>query len=333
MLRTSYLAIGPGIAAVGAAVLLATHHGSPTTATEQATVRDFLPVAFNYSKLYPWVVGPAASPASTGAASLFAAGDDAGVATAEAVKAVNQFGPMAFGLDSIRAFTFNQAPPGSHAATANYTDMDQWVSGIAGFASSTGALGFTDNATAYDPFVGTHAGVLQTTNQLGPMIFDLNVLKAIGLTQAPSGTVLASGQPDNFSAVDIGRWTAGIPGVITNSGTTGFVTYQDFGAGPIADYRVGGLHTTTTVGSNSFDFNVLPAISTGIIPPGISFGMSPDMTAANTPFAPFTPPTPGVVQPNGGLPAPAATPLAAPLAAPAPVSAAAVSAPPAADPV
>jgi len=306
MLRPTYLSIGTGIAAVGAAMVLATQYGSLTANPAHSTVREFHPAAFNFSEIYPWVVGPAASPSSSGAASLSAAGDSAGVAAAGALQAVNQLGPLAFGLDSIRAFSANQAPPGSNAATANYTNMDQWVTGIAGLASSTGALGFTDNATAYDPFVGTHAGVLQTANQLGPFVFDLNVLKAIGLTQAPSGTVLASGQPDNFSAVDIGRWTAGIPGVITNTGTTGFVTYQDFGAGPIADYRVGGLHTTTQIGSTTFDFNVLPAISTGIIPPGISFSMAPDMTAANTPFAASTPPPPGVVQPNGGLPAPAA---------------------------
>jgi hypothetical protein len=68
----------------------------------------------------------------------------------------------------------------------------------------------------------------------------------------------------------------------------------------------------------TFDFNVLPAITTSLGPPGISFSLAPDMTAGNTPFAPFTPPTPGVVQPGGGLPIPAA--LSAPAVSPLAVS-------------
>ena len=325
MLSLKYLSIAPGIAAVGGAVLLATQYGSLTATAEQPTVREFSPAAqpfpLDFSKIYPWTVGSGTPTSSSGAAVWSAFTDGATAAASGTLQAVNQFGPLSFGLDSIRAFSANQAPPGSNASTANYTNMDQWVMGIAGLASSTGALGFTDNATAYDPFVGTHAGVLQTANQLGPAFFNLNVLKAIGLTQAPSGTVLPSGQPDNFSAVDIGRWSGGIPGVITNTGTTGFVTYQDFGAGPIADYRIGGLRTTTQIGGATFDFNVLPAISTGIVPPSFSFSMAPDMTAANTPFAPSSPPPPGVVQPNGGLPAPA------PFSAPAVSSAAVVEEP------
>jgi hypothetical protein len=316
--RSRYFSIGSGIAAVGAAVLLLPQFGSSTATAGHPTVRGFHPTAFgvNIGKIYPWTAGSGTPASSSGAAALAAVVDSATVAASSALQAVNQLGPLAFDLNSIRAFSANQAPPGSQPSTVNYTDMDQWVTGVPGLANSVGALGFTDNAAAYDPFVATHAGVLQTANQVGPFVFDLNVLKAIGLTQAPSGTVLPSGQPDNFSAVDIGRWTAGIPGVITNAGTTGFVTYQAFGAGPISDHRVGGLHTTTHVGSMTFDFNFLPSISTGIIPPGISFSMAPDMTAANTPFAPSSPPPPGVVQPMGGLPDPPA--IAAP--APAPVA-------------
>jgi hypothetical protein len=221
-------------------------------------------------------------------------------------------GPLAFDLNSVRAFSASQPPPGSNTATANYTNMDQWVTGVPGLASSTGALGFTDNVAAWDPINGTHAGVLQTANQVGPAFFNLNVLKAIGFTQAPGGGLLPipNGLNDNFSAVDIGRWSAGIPGVITNTGTTGFVTSDNFTGGPPNDFRTGGLHTTTQVGPMTFDFNVLPAISTGL-GSGISFSLAPDMTAGNTPFAPFTPPTPGVVQPGGGLPIPA--PLCAPV--------------------
>jgi hypothetical protein len=88
--------------------------------------------------------------------------------------------------------------------------MDQWVTGVAGLANSTGALGFTDNLAAWDPILATHAGVLQTANNVGPFFFNLNVLKAIGFTQAAGGGLLPipNGLNDNFSAVDIGRWSA-----------------------------------------------------------------------------------------------------------------------------
>jgi hypothetical protein len=130
---------------------------------------------------------------------------------------------------------------------------------------------------------------------------------------------LPSGRIDNISAVDIGRWSAGIAGIITNTGTVGFVTSEDFTGGPLTHYRVGGLQTTTQIGPLAFNFNFLPTISGGFAPPHISFGLAPNMTAANTPFAPFTPPTPGIVQPNGGLPVP---PTVAALSAPAPAVAA-----------
>jgi uncharacterized membrane protein YgcG len=313
--------------AVGAVVLLSPSSYSSTATLVNATVRDVQlaaqPFGFTFGKIFPWSVAPATSASSAGAAALKAAYDGTSAAAAATLQTANHFGPLTFDLDSLKALSANSAPPGSHAGTANFTDMDQWAAGVTGLASSTGALGFAENATSYDPFVGTHTGVLQTNNQLGPAFFDLNVLKAIGFTQAPTGAVLPSGQPDNFSAVDIGRWSAGIPGVITNTGTTGFVTYQDFGNGPIHDYRVAGLHTTTQIGNQTFDFNVLPFISTGIIPPSLAFGLAPDMTAANTPFAPNTPPTPGTIEPMGGLPTPPianapATPLVAPVAPVAP---------------
>ncbi|HEV7420158.1 MAG TPA: hypothetical protein VGO30_09955 [Mycobacterium sp.] len=324
---------GVGITTVGAGALLIAGYGSLAAGPGPYTVPEIQPTAaFSFNQLLPWVVAPSPSTSSTGAATVSAVVTDAAAAANGALQTVNQLGPLTFDLDSLRSFSANQPPPGSTAGTANYTQMDQWLAGVAGLASSTGALGFTDNGVSYDPYVGTHAGVLQTANQLGPFMFDLNVLKAIGFTQAPTGQVGVNGQPDNFSSVDIGRWTAGIPGVITNSGTTGFVTYQDFANGPFYDYRVGGLHTTTQVGSMTFDFNFLPYISTGVLlPPTLSFGLSPDMTAANTPFAPFSPPPPGVVQPMGGLSVPAA--VAAPAPTPLAVSAATVSDPVAENPV
>ncbi|WP_155948497.1 hypothetical protein [Mycobacterium sp. URHB0044] len=321
MIRTVCCFSGTGIAAVGAGALLLTHYALSTANPAPVTIPEVRPV-FSFSQIYPWVVAPDPSTSTAGAAALSAAagaaaGGNFATGATGALQAANQLGPLAFGLDSLRAFSASQPPPGSNTATANYTQMDQWVTGVVGLASSTGAVGFTDNAASWDPIIGTHAGVLQTSNQLGPAFFNLNVLKAIGFTQAPGGGLLPipNGLNDNFSAVDIGRWSAGIPGVITNTGTTGFVTSDNFTGGPPNDFRIGGLHTTTQVGSMTFDFNVLPAITTNAGPSFISFAMAPDMTAGSTPFAPLTPPPPGVVQPGGGLPVPAPVPVT--LAAPA----------------
>lgn len=323
-----------GIAAAGAAALLSTNYGAVAANPQPRVVPEVAPVAFSFSQIYPWVVAPSPATSTAGAAALSAAaltaaGGALQVAGQGALQTVNQLGPLAFDLNSIRAFSAAQPPPGSNTATGNYTSMDQWKTGIAGLANSTGALGFTDNLASFDPILANHAGVLQTANNFGPAFFNLNVLKAIGFTQAPGTTFLPipNGLNDNFSAVDIGRWSAGIPGVITNTGTTGFVTSTNFTGGPPNDFRVGGLHTTTQVGGMTFDFNVLPAISVG--PAGVSFSLAPDMTAAPTPFAGITPPTPGVVQPGGGLPMPAPVPVA-PLAPtpPAPTPFAATSSAP-----
>jgi hypothetical protein len=312
------------IAAAGVGALLFIRFDLPGANPAQSSVPEISPAAFSFSEIYPWVVAPGPLTSSSGAARLAtaagsAAGGNFGVAANGALQAVNQLGPLAFGLDSIRAFSASQPPPGSNTATGNYTQMDQWATGVPGLASSTGAMGFTDNAASWDPIIGTHAGVLQTANQVGPFFFNLNVLKAIGFTQAPGGGLLPlpNGLNDNFSAVDIGRWSAGIPGVITNTGTTGFVTSDNFTGGPPNGFRIGGLHTTTQVGPMTFDFNVLPSISTSLGPPSISFALAPDMTAAPTPFAQLTPPPPGVVLPMGGLPVPAAVvaPAPAPTAA------------------
>lgn len=338
MIGTKYLSVGAGVTAVGAAALLMVQYGSLAATPERTPVPEVRtaaqPFDFAFSQAYPWGVGPGSPVGSSGVAALSAISDYSnGIAVGAkgTLDSINQVGPTAFGLNSIRSISANQAPNGAQPATANVTSLDQWVLGVAGLASSVGVVGFTEDGAAYDPFIGTHAGVLQTANTFGPMFFNLNVLKAIGLTQAPSGTLLPSGQPDDFSAVDIGRWSGGIPGLITNTGTTGFVVSRDFGAGPINDYYIGGLHTTTQIGSMTFDFNVLPSISTSIFPPGISFTMSPDMTAANTPFAGITPPPPGIVQPLVTDP-PAVQPVDDPApkaAAVEPVSAA--TAPPAED--
>lgn len=294
MLTTRYFMASAGIGAVGAAVLLGAQSTSSSATPVQAAAPNVRLTA-QFSQLFPWAVGP-----STGAAALAALvdpTDPAAVAASAALQTANLFGPLAFGLNSIRSADVHQTVPGTNNTLATVVSMDQWVAGLAGVASSTGAIGFTEGAAQYDPFMANHAGYLQTANQFGPAVFDLNVLKALGFFQAPTGTVLASGYPDNISAVDIGRWRAGIPGLIMNTGTTGFVDYADLGPGPIQASASGGLHTTTQVGGMTFDLNVLPTIGAGIMPYGVSFALAPDLTADDTPYAPITPPAPGVISP------------------------------------
>jgi hypothetical protein len=300
MLTAKHLLVSTGIGALGAGVLLSAQYGSPTATIDNSASRD---VQLAAQLIYPWAVGQPPT-SSTGVGAVSAVVDAAGAAAAATLQTANQLGPLTFGLDSIRAITGKLPPPGSTHSSVNITSMDQWATGIAGLANSTGLVGFTQNFGAYDPFLGTHAGVLQTANQVGPFVFNLNVLKALGFVQAPTGVLLPSGQPDIISAVDIGRWTVGIPGVITNTGTTGFSANQDFGNGPIIERWVGGLRTTTQIGSQSFDFNFLPAITVGVIPPGISFSFAPDLTADDSAFAGMSPPPPGVLQPLPTPPVP-----------------------------
>lgn len=311
MLTTRYFAASVGAGAVGAAVLLA-GQSAPSAATPQRMLASDVRLsaqAFNLARVLPWAVGP-----STGAAAVSGAldpNDPATAAAAATLQTLNQLGPLAFGLDSIRSIGVSQTVPGTNNTLGTVNSTDQWAAGLAGIVNSKGAVGFTEAAAQYDPFMANHAGFLQTSNQFGPAVFDLNVLKAIGFFQAPTGTLLASGYPDNASAVDIGRWRAGIPGFIMNTGTTGFVDNADMGPGPIQASAVGGLHTTTQIGSATFDVNVLPTVGAGIMPYGVSFGLSPDMTADGTPFAPITPPAPGTITPPPPVTSPplAPTPL------------------------
>ena len=329
MFGTSSLSVGAGVTAVGAAALLISQYGSvaatPEAATAPAIRTAALPLEFNVNQTFPWALAPAAAISSAGAATVsavsqYANGFKFGVGAA--LQTANQLGPLTFGLNSIKSITAQQGPNGQQPASINVTDLDQWALGLAGLANSAGAIGFVDNVAWYDPFIGTHAGFLQTANNLGPAFFNLNVLKAIGLTQAPqasSGNVLGSGQPDDWSAVDIGRWSAGIPGIITNTGTTGFVYSMDFGNGPINTYFAGGLHTTTTIGSMVFDFKFIPSIRTSLFPLGLVISLAPDLTAAETEFATINPPPPGTINP------PVTNPL--PLAKSAPSAVTALSAP------
>lgn len=329
MFGTSSLSVGAGVTAVGAAALLISQYGSvaatPEAAAAPAIRTAALPLEFDVNQTFPWALAPAAAISSTGAATVsaisqYANGFKLGVGTA--LQTANQLGPLTFDLNSIKSILAQQDPTRPQQSTINVTDLDQWALGLAGLANSAGAIGFVDNAAWYDPFIGTHAGFLQTANNLGPAFFNLNVLKAIGLTQvqgASSGNVLGSGQPDDWSAVDIGRWSAGIPGIITNTGTTGFVFSLDFGNGPVNAYFAGGLHTTTKIGSMVFDFNFLPSIRTSLFPPGLVISLAPDLTAAETEFAGINPPPPGTINP------PVTNPL--PLKTSAPSTISALSAP------
>lgn len=317
MFGTSSLSVGAGVTAVGAAALLISQYGSvaatPEAATAPAIRTAALPLEFDVNQTFPWALAPAAAISSTGAATVSAISQYANsfkFGVGAALQTANQLGPLTFGLNSIKSIVAQQDPNRPQQSTINVTDLDQWALGLAGLANSAGAIGFVDNAAWYDPFIGTHAGFLQTANNLGPAFFNLNVLKAIGLTQAQgasSGGVLGSGQPDDWSAVDIGRWSAGIPGIITNTGTTGFVYSMDFGNGPINTYFAGGLHTTTKIGSMVFDFNFIPSIRTSLFPPGLVISLAPDLTAVDTEFAGINPPPPGTINPPVTNPLPLKT--------------------------
>jgi hypothetical protein len=331
MFRTNSRSVGAGVTAVGAAALLISQYGSvaatPEAAPAPAIRTAALPLEFDINQTFPWALAPAAAISSTGAATVSAVSqyaNDFKFGVGAALQTANQLGPLTFAFNSIKSITAQQDPFDPQQTAVNVTDLDQWALGLAGLANSAGAIGFVDNVAWYDPFIGTHAGFLQTANNLGPAFFNLNVLKAIGLTQvqgASSGNVLGSGQPDDWSDVDIGRWSAGIPGIITNTGTTGFVFSVDFGKG-LNIYFAGGLHTTTTIGSMVFDFNFIPSIKAGFYPPSLVISLAPDLTAAETEFATITPPPPGTINP------PVTNPLPLKMAAPSVMSALAAPATP-----
>ncbi|AGB24964.1 hypothetical protein Mycsm_04740 [Mycobacterium sp. JS623] len=339
MFKTGYLSVSAGVASLGATLLLLAFPGERTATNQPFTVPEVRPAAVtNFGDIYPWLIGLGGGNGSAGNVSwnvLNASGAGGNAVGADgALQTANLLGPFAFNLDSVRSFSASQAapgatPPGGQPINLAVADFDRWMVGAAGLASSTGLLGWEANS-AFGNTGGfaNYAGTLQTANQVGPAVFNLNVLKAISFSQATNGTTLTGRQPDNFSAVDIGRWQAGIPGLIYNTGTTGFVNTADFGGaascqcqgdpGPTTTGWVGGLHTTTQIGPMVFDFNFLPAISASN-PGGFSFSTAPDLTTANTPFANYTPPM--------GAPFPFAA------SAPAPAAASIASDPPTAGPV
>jgi hypothetical protein len=322
MISTGYLGISTGIAFLGAAVLLFAPPGPRIATSEPDSLPEINtaanPVDFNFGDIYQWV-GPGGLAGNTGsvaweANNTFGGGGDSGTANAATnMQTANQVGPFTFNLNNLKTISFSQTPsdtnPTGSQPVFNAGDATAWLVGLAGLGSSTGNVGWDANNT----FGGGNgglvdgAGTLQTANQLGPMVFDLNVLKAMSFTQPPNGTVLPDGQLDNVTAVDIGRWRAGIPGVFSNTGSTGFVTDRGYGIGLGTANWVGGLQTTTQIGPMTFDFNFLPAISAGDA--GISFSMAPGLSAAGTPFEASDPPQPGAFATAlAGEPPPAAEP-------------------------
>jgi hypothetical protein len=304
MTKYVYLSASTLIASI-AAVLLFVSPGALTAIPETRTIPEISSAAsinINAGDI-PWMVGLAGLGGSTGSLgwtggnTFFDGGDSAIAYAASTLQTANQLGPFTFDLSNLKTISLSQTPsdtnPTGSQPVFNAGDNSAWVVGLAGLAGSTGNVGWTANNTfgGGNGGIADAAGTLQTANQLGPLVFDLNVLKAMSFTQPANGTVLPDGQLDNIAAVDIGRWTAGIPGVFSNTGSTGFVTDRGYGVGFGTFNWVGGLQTTTQIGSQTFDFNFLPAISAG--DPGISFSMAPNLSAAGTPFEASDPPPPG----------------------------------------
>lgn len=195
---------------------------------------------------------------------------------------VNQLGPLTYILNNLGTIRFSNPPdptaPAGSRPDFHAADMNTWLAGLAGVTQSAGSTGWIVNNTfgSSDGGVADATGLLQTANNFGPAFFNLNVLKSMAFVQAPNGTVLPDGQLDAIHATDIGQWAAGIPGLITNTGTTGFVADRGFGIGYGTAGWVGGLQTTTTIGSFSFTFDFLPSVGFGAPPPTMTpFASSP----------------------------------------------------------
>ena len=259
------------------------------------------PIAVNAGDITLWViplVGLGGSTANAGwAVNYTFGGPDGGTIDASsALQTANQLGPLAFFLNNLGTISFSNTPdptaPAGNRPVFNAGNMTTWLAGLAGLASSTGTVGWTVNNTfgSGDGGIADATGILRTANQLGPMVFNLNVLKSMTFTQAPNGTTLPNGQLDTIRAVDIGQWVVGIPGIFANTGTVGFVADFSSGVGNPTFGWIGGLQTTTQIGPFTFTFNFLPAIGFGAPPPTMTPFPSGPSTAAVTTFASDPPP-------------------------------------------
>ena len=211
---------------------------------------------------------------------------------ASLLQTANQFGPLAFVLNNLGFIHFSQNPdptaPSGARPVFRAGHMASWLMGLGGLGGSTGTVGWIVNNTfvSGDGGIADATGILRTANQFGPFVFNLNVLKAMSFIQAPNGTVLPDGQLDALRAVDIGQWVIGIPGLLANSGTIGFVANRSFGVGNGTASWVGGLQTTTQIGPFSFTFTFFPAFSFGgpspTITPFISDSLQANLTSTGT---------------------------------------------------
>jgi hypothetical protein len=248
-----------------------------------------------------WVIPLAGLGGSTANAGLavnntFGGPNGGAIDVSSALQTANQLGPLAFFLNNLGTISFSNTPdptaPAGNRPVFNAGNMTTWLAGLPGLANSTGTVGWTLNNTfgSGDGGIADATGILRTANQLGPFLFNLNVLKSLTFTQAPNGTTLPNGQLDTIRAVDIGQWVVGIPGIFANTGTVGFVADFSSGVGNPTFGWIGGLQTTTQIGPFTFTFNFLPAIGFGAPPPTMTPFPSGPPTAAITTLASDPPP-------------------------------------------
>jgi hypothetical protein len=293
--------IGTGIALVGVTAFLAAPPAArlisrPTVnlaapAPSPAVLAPTAPVGSAPIDLDPgfirhWIFGPfgpAASVDTLGADADAASGPGGNSANAAGLlQTANLIGPLILDQTVFNAITASQAPPGAKLPPGTQPDhvgainVDQWLDGVPGFASTAGTIGgvagsdFGVNGNSIGDAAA--AGFLQTSNQAGPFTFNLNVLKAIGASQDPTDG------SDHVTALDIGVWNGALGSLITNTGTVGWwaasVTNSStpfIGGAPF-------FKTTTTIGPFTIDpdFGTPPVVD----PPAVTPAVTPALSGA-----------------------------------------------------
>ena len=254
-----------GITTIGGAALLLAANGSLPANPLRTAGADVQPMAsFSFSQILPWAVAPSPSASTTGTATASTVVTDVAAAASATLNTVNQLGPLSFDLDSLRSLSAYRDQ--QHRGTANYTSMDQWLTGIAGVGSSAGAWVSPITACRTTP-----------TSALMPASCRRPIDSAAGLRLERAQSHRLHSSPDR---PERGEWPAGQLQFrrhwsVDGRPTRGDHQFRNHGLRhlprlrqwPVYDYRVGGLHTTTQVGPATFDFNFLPYISTGILLP------------------------------------------------------------------
>jgi hypothetical protein len=258
---------GPGAVATHYAAMLADPADVP--AAIAAIINGYTPSGYDHDiTLWAVPLGGLGQSGSNAGWTLNPFGGPAGelFGAAGALQTTNQFGPLTFDFGNHGTISLsvipNEANPTGGQPIFNAGDIASWTAGLPGLLGSTGNTGWTVNNTFGGGNGGIFdvAGILQTANQFGPAVFNLNVVKAVNFTQPLNGTLLANGQLDDIHAVDIGQWVVGIPGLFSNTGTTGFIADWGYGNGLGTGYWTGGLQTTTQIGPFSFTFTFFPTI-------------------------------------------------------------------------